>query len=182
MSKKTSQGPSMCAVSLSGKIARALGLSFSATPAQRAVLCLTSNAARLLNPPDDGPAYEAIIEQGRAVLASLSDPAQDEARAVIFGMGGMIGPYGAVVPLPLPMAYFGKVGKAGEVLGFSRVDGNLSDMMRAGLGSVLVLTNNESAPKWMAQLRRSAQTAEPVHACGAPDAPSDGSPEEQDGC
>lgn len=182
MSKKTPQGPSMCAVSLSGKIARALGLSPKATPAQRAVLCLTSNAARLLNPLDDGPAYEAIMEQGRAVLAALPDPTQDEARAVIFGMGGMIGPYGAVVPLPLPMVDFGKVGKAGEALGFAHIDAKLGGMMRSGLGSVLVLTNNESAPKWMAQLRRSAQTAEPVHACAAPDAPSDGSPEEQDGC
>jgi hypothetical protein len=170
MSKKTPQGPSMCAVSLSGKIARALGLSTDATPAQRAVLCLTSNAARLLNPPDDGPAYEAIIEQGRAVLAALPDPAQDEARAAIFGMGGMIGPYGAVV-------------KAGEVLGFTHVDAKLGGMMRAGLGNVLVLTNHESAPKWMEQLQRGARSADLVRAYGgAPDAPSDGSPEEQDGC
>jgi hypothetical protein len=117
------------------------------------------------------------------VLAALPDPAQDEARAAIFGMGGMIGPYGAVVPLPLPMVDFGKVGKAGEVLGFTHVDAKLGGMMRAGLGNVLVLTNHESAPKWMEQLQRGARSADLVRAYGgAPDAPSDGSPEEQDGC
>jgi hypothetical protein len=178
MSKK--QEPKLARVG--GKIALALGLPERVSPAQHAVVRLVSFAQALLNPPE-GPAFDAIVEQGRAALAGMSDPTQDEARAVILGAGGMIGPYGAVVPLPLPMACFGKVGKAGEALGFSRVDGNLSDMMRSGLGSVLVLTNNESAPKWMEQLRRGARSADLVRAYGgAPDAPSDGSPEEQDGC
>lgn len=176
MSKKTSQGPSMCAVSLDGKIARALGLASDATPAQRAVLCLTSNAARLLNPPD-GPAHEAIIKQGRAALDGLSDAKQERARALIWDMGGMIGPYGAVVPLPLPMKDFGKLTSAGEALGYSHVDSNLSGMMREGLGAVLVLTNSECAPKWAAQLRRGASTA-PL----SPASPLPVSSGEEDGC
>jgi hypothetical protein len=178
-----------------GTLADALGVNRQSPGGALAVLAFLGEAARLCNPPN-GANFDKLFSIAREVLAWMPkqeptaldvaswalERAAREARAVILNAGGMIGPYGVVLPLPLPMACFGKVGKAGGALGFSRVDGNLSDMMRAGLGSVLVLTNNESAPKWMEQLRRGARPAEPVHACGAPDAPSDGSPEEQDGC